>query len=274
MRLVQMLAVVAAALVTGVVPAQPDSPIAGPTRVPAPALGPGTVFITGGNRGLGLEFARQYAARGWTVIATARDVDGAAELRDLANATGRVTIERLDLLDRDGIAALAKRYEGKPIDLLINNAGIGGDPALQSLGSFDYELFEETMAVNVYGALAISQAFLANVEASRHKKIVAITSGWGVFSLPRPPGPYFYRASKAALNMAMHAMATDLRDEQVIVGLVAPGAADTALRRQLQGNTPAPTAAQSVAAMIEVIDGLTLENSAQPINFDGSVLPW
>jgi NAD(P)-dependent dehydrogenase (short-subunit alcohol dehydrogenase family) len=243
-------------------------------RMPLPALEPGTVLITGGNRGLGLEFARQYAARGWTVIATARDVDGAVELRELATTTGRVTIERLDVLDRDGIAALAKRYEGKPIDLLINNAGIGGDPALQSLGSFDYALFEEAMAVNVYGPLAISEAFLANVQASRHKKIVAITSGWGVFSLPRPPGPYFYRASKAALNMAMHALATDLRDEQVIVGLVAPGAADTALRRQLQGNTPAPTAAESVAAMLEVIDGLTLENSVQPINFDGSVLPW
>ena len=245
------------------------------TRVPSPqALGPGTVLITGSNRGLGLEFARQYAASGWTVIATARNPDEAAELRELAAATGRVTIERLDVLDRDAIAALAARYKGKPVDLLINNAGIGGDPALQSLGSFDYELFEEAMAVNVYGPLAISEAFLANVAASRHKKIVAITSGWGVFSLPRPPGPYFYRASKAALNMAMHALQTDLRDEQIIVGLVAPGAADTALRRQLQGNTPAPTAAQSVAALIEVIDGLTLENSTQPINFDGSVLPW
>jgi NAD(P)-dependent dehydrogenase (short-subunit alcohol dehydrogenase family) len=95
-----------------------------------------------------------------------------------------------------------------------------------------------------------------------------------VFSLPRPPGPYFYGASKAALNTAMHALQTDLRDEQIVVGLVAPGAADTALRRQLQGNTPAPTAAESVANMIEVIDGLTPENSAQPINLDGSVLPW
>ena len=240
---------------------------------PTQALGAGTVLITGANRGLGLEFARQYAASGWTVIATARDPDGAAELRELA-AAGRVTIERLDVLDRDAIAALAMRYEGKPIDLLINNAGIGGDPALQSLGSFDYELFEEAMAVNVYGPLALSNAFLPNVAASRHKKIVAITSGWGVFSLPRPPGPYFYRASKAALNMAMHALQTDLRNEQIVVALVAPGAADTALRRQLQGNTPAPTAADSVAAMIKVIDGLTLENNSQPINFDGSVLPW
>ena len=245
------------------------------TRMPRPQeLGPGTVLITGGNRGLGLEFARQYAANGWTVIATARDPEAATDLRGLAKATGRVTIEGLDVLDRDAVVALAKRYEGKPIDVLINNAGIGGDPSLQSLGSFDYELFEEAMAVNVYGPLAVSEAFLANVAASRHKKIVAITSGWGVFSLPRPPGPYFYRASKAALNMAMHAMQTDLLDERIIVGLVAPGAADTALRRQLQGNTPAPTAAQSVAAMVKVIDGLTLENSSQPINFDGSVLPW
>jgi len=130
------------------------------------------------------------------------------------------------------------------------------------------------MAVNVYGPLAVSEAFLPNVRNSKQRKIVSITSGWGVFSLPRPPGPYFYRASKAALNMAMHAMATDLRDGQIVVGLVAPGAADTELRRQLQGNTPAPTAAESVTAMIKVIDGLTLDNSAQPINFDGNVLPW
>ena len=245
------------------------------TRMPLPqALGPGIVLVTGANRGLGLEFARQYAAAGWTVVATARNPREAAELRELADSTGRVTVEQLDVLDRDAIAALAARYEGKPIDLLINNAGIGGDPTLQSLGSFDYELFEEAMAVNVYGPLAVSEAFLANVAASRHKKIVAITSGWGVFSLPRPPGPYFYRASKAALNMAMHALQADLREEQIIVGLVAPGAADTALRRLLQGNTPAPTAADSVAAMIKVIDGLTLENSAQPINFDGTILPW
>lgn len=244
------------------------------TRVALSSLEPGTVLVTGGNRGLGLEFARQYAARGWTVIATARNPDAAAELEELATASGRVTIERLDVLDHAAIAALAARYAGKPIDVLINNAGIGGDPALQSLGSFDYALFEEAMAVNVYGPLAMSEAFLDNVAASRHKKIVAITSGWGVLSLPRPPGPYFYRASKAALNMAMHALQTDLRDDEIIVGLVAPGAADTALRRQLQGNTPAPTAAESVAAMIEVIDGLTLENSGQPINFDGNVLPW
>lgn len=268
----RLLVLLLVTLLAGAASAQSESPA---SSMPNPrSLGPGTVLITGSSRGLGLEFARQYAARGWTVIATARNPAAAMELGELARTTDRVTIERLDVLDRAAIAAFAARYEGVPIDLLINNAGIGGDPALQSLGSFDYELFEEAMAVNVYAPLAVSEAFLANVAASRHKKIVAITSGWGVFSLPRPPGPYFYRASKAALNMAMHALQTDLRDERIVVGLVAPGAADTALRRQLQGNTPAPTAAEAVADMIEVIDGLTLDNSAQPINFDGSVLPW
>jgi len=249
----------------------------GPPRAagdPVAAAAPGTVLVTGANRGLGFEFAKQYAARGWTVIATARTPEAAADLRALAAATGRVTVERLDVRDRAAIAALAAKYRGTPIDLLINNAGIGGDVKGQTLGSFDYTVFEESMAVNTYGALAMAESFREHVAASRHKKLVAIASGWGVFGLPRPSGPYFYRASKAALNMVMHALAVDLRESGVIVGLVAPGAADTELRRQLQGNSNAPPPAEPVAAMIKVIDGLTLENSERPFNFDGSVLPW
>src|SRR5262245_5057975 len=196
MRLVQVLAVVVTAFAAGAVHAQAES-------------ANGTVLITGGNRGLGLEFARQYAASGWTVIATARDPEAAADLRELALDTRRVTIERLDVLDRDAIVALAKRYEGKPIDLLINNAGIGGDPALQSLGSFDYELFEEAMAVNVYGPLAVSEAFLANVAASRQKKIVAIPSGWGVFLLERPPGTFLFWPTMTGSAMTVNGMDTE-----------------------------------------------------------------
>ena len=245
-----------------------------PASAPPVAVAPGTVLITGANRGLGFEFAKQYAARGWTVIATARTPESAADLRALAASTGRVTIEQLDVKDRKGIAALAAKYRGRPIDLLINNAGIGGDLKGQTLGSFDYALFEESMAVNVYGALAMAEAFRPHVAASRHKKMVAIASGWGVCGLPRPPGPYFYRASKAALNMVMHSLAAELRGEGVVVALVAPGAADTELRRQLQGNSNAPPPGEPVAAMIKVIDGLTIENSERPFNFDGSILPW
>jgi NAD(P)-dependent dehydrogenase (short-subunit alcohol dehydrogenase family) len=249
------------------------------TRVPvAVAAGtqtaPGTVLITGANRGLGFEFAKQYAERGWTVVATVRNPRAATELQELSAKTGKITIEQLDLLDRPAIAAFASRYKGIPIDVLINNAGIGGDVKGQTLGSFDYGVFEEAMAVNVYGALAMAEAFAASVGLSRDRKIVSVASGWGILGLPRPPGPYFYRASKVALNMVMHALAADLQDEGVIVALVAPGAADTELRRQLQGNSDAPPAAQPVAAMIKVIDGLTMANSGTAINFDGTVLPW
>src|SRR6266498_2830183 len=115
---------------------------------------PPTILITGSNRGLGLDFTKQYAAAGWNVIAAARDVTGAKELRELASRSPRVTLETLDLLDRDGIKALAAKYRGRPIDVLLNNGGLLGDMKAQQLGSLDYKQFEEVMAVNVYAPLA------------------------------------------------------------------------------------------------------------------------
>lgn len=237
-----------------------------------------TVLITGSNRGLGLEFARQYAARGWTVIATARHPESATDLKSLAAKNKKVTIETLDLLDRAGIKALAAKYQGKPIDVVLNNAAVLGDLNRQALGSFDYANFEEVMAVNVYGPLAVAEAFREHVAASRQKKIVSITSGAGVVSRPRRSGGItFYSVSKAALNMAMVSLAGDLRDRGVIVALIAPGTADTDMRRALVGAQRAAQdqrPADAVAKIIKIIDGLTLDNSDKPLNVDGSVLPW
>ena len=245
-------------------------------QAPAPAS-PGTVLVTGSNRGLGFEFAKQYAASGWTVIATVRNPESAAELQALAAKNNKITIETLDLLDIEAIKVLAAKYEGKPVDLIVNNAGVLGDLDKQTLGTLDYPEFEAVMAVNVYGALAVAEAFRENVAASQHKKIVAVTSGSGIISLSGPSGPYFYRASKVALNMVMKVLADDLRGRGVIVGLIAPGTADTDMRRQLVGGERAsqdqrPEAA--VAAMIRVIDGLTLEQSGLPFNFNGKQMPW
>jgi NAD(P)-dependent dehydrogenase (short-subunit alcohol dehydrogenase family) len=239
--------------------------------------GAGVVLITGSNRGLGLEFARQYAARGWTVIATARHPDGARELRELSARNSRVSIEKLDLLQAADLKALASKYRGRAIDLVINNAGVLGDLDAQRPGSLDYSQFEEVMAVNVYGALAVADAFRDNVAASRHKKIVAITSGSGILSRPDVRGPYFYNASKTALHMVMRILATELRDRGVIVGIVAPGVANTDMRRAVIGAAAAarePSAAEAVAAMMNVIDGLTPQTSGVPLNVDGSRLPW
>jgi len=237
----------------------------------------GTVLVTGANRGLGLEFARQYADAGWNVIATARDPEHAAELRALATRRQRVTVERLDVTDRTSIDALAAKYAHAAIDVLINNAGVLGDMRAQTLGSLDHAEFERVMDTNVYGALAVAEAFRDQVAVSNQKKIVSITSRSGTISQPGYRGPYFYRASKIALNMVMRVLADDLRERGVIVALVAPYPTETDMLRALIGAEAATRQARpedSVAGMIHVIDGLTLENSATPLLADGKPLPW
>jgi NAD(P)-dependent dehydrogenase (short-subunit alcohol dehydrogenase family) len=241
-----------------------------------------TVLITGAGRGLGLEFARQYAERGATVIATVRYPDKAAQLRTLAAARRNVAVERLDASDDAGIQALAQRCRGRPIDILINNAGVLGEAGEQRLGSFSRRAFAATMDVNAFGALAVSQALRANVLASRQKKIVALTSGLGSIAIagPMPHGPYFYRMSKAALNMGMQGLGADLKSEGAIVAVVSPGTAETDMLGSYRSAFGATTVtsvspAQSVAGMIRVIDQLDQAKAAQGINsYDGRILPW
>jgi NAD(P)-dependent dehydrogenase (short-subunit alcohol dehydrogenase family) len=238
---------------------------------------PGTVLITGANRGLGLEFARQYADRGWTIIATARDIDAAAALRELAADYANVSIEKLDVLDVSAIRTLAAKYHDQPIDVLINNAGVLGDLGGQTLGSLDYGEFEEVMAVNAFAPLAMAEAFREHVAASDQKKIVSITSRSGVISLPGWRGPYFYRASKVAMNMVMRVLAEELRDQGIVVALVSPPPTDTSMLRQLIGPAAASGQAQPadvVARLIDVIGGLTVESATAPTYFDGTALPW
>jgi NAD(P)-dependent dehydrogenase (short-subunit alcohol dehydrogenase family) len=237
-----------------------------------------TVLITGANRGLGLELTKQYAANGWTVIATARDPEAAKELRELAGSNKQITIERLDVLDRAAITALAATYRGTRIDVLINNAGVLGDMQKQALGALDYEEFEQVMAVNVYAALAMAEAFREHVAASDQKKIVSLTSRSGIISQPGYRGPYFYRASKVALNMVMRVLADDLRERGVVVALVSPPPTDTDMLRALIGRENAARQARpanAIAGLIKVIDGLTMAKSGEAPNyFDGTVLPW
>jgi short-subunit dehydrogenase len=184
-----------------------------------PATGTGTVLITGSNRGLGLEFAKQYASRGWRVIATARQPEAATELRAIAAQNRGVSVEKLDVEDVAAIKALAAKYKATAIDVLINNAGVLGDMQKQNVGSFNKAEFDDVMDVNVFGALAVADAFLDRVAASTQKKIVSITSRSGIISQPGRRGPSFYRASKAALNMVMKVLADDVRDRGVIVAL-------------------------------------------------------
>jgi NAD(P)-dependent dehydrogenase (short-subunit alcohol dehydrogenase family) len=238
----------------------------------------GTVLITGSNRGLGLEFTKQYAERGWKVIATARNPETATELRAIAAKNRNVTVDKLDVEDVRAIRALAAKYKGTAIDVLLNNAGVLGDMKKQGLGALDKAEFDDVMDVNVFGALATADAFLDHVAASSQKKIVSLTSRSGIISQPGRRGPSYYRASKAALNMVMKVLADDVRDRGVIVALVSPPPTDTDMLKQLIGPDNAASQAKipdAIGGLIKVIDGLTLQNSGgPPVYFDGTLLPW
>jgi len=236
-----------------------------------------TVLVTGSNRGLGLEFVRQYAAAGWTVIATARNLTGAAELQALASAHKNIALKTLDVVDDASVKALVTDLNGMPIDVLINNAGVLGEKPGQTLGSFNQRTFQQVMITNAYAPLAISDALRANVAASTQKKIVAITSGAGIISFESRGGnTYFYSASKTALNMLMRGLAADVRRDKIIVGVIAPGAVDTDMRREVVGSAAAndQRPEDSVASMRQVIENLTPAQSGLPLNYDGQQLPW
>jgi len=239
------------------------------------------VLITGSDRGLGIEFVRQYAARGDTVIATCRSPERASELRALAARHANVTIEKLDVTSDAEVRALAAQYRGRPIDILVNNAGVLGANGEQSLGSLGRRHFHEVMDVNAYGPLAVSQAFLDSVLAGSGRKIVALTSGLGSISVAgrMPKAPYYYRMSKAALNMGMQALGADLKTQGIAVAVLSPGTADTDMFAQYREGYGANRSGQSPAAavegMIRVIDELTPERAAQAIlRYDGSLVGW
>jgi NAD(P)-dependent dehydrogenase (short-subunit alcohol dehydrogenase family) len=233
-----------------------------------------TVFITGSNRGIGLEFARQYAERGWRVIATARNPDEAAELRALAGAhPGTFTIEQLDVIDFARVDELAAKYSGTPIDVLLHNAGISGGSAKQMFTKMEFDVFEDVLLVNTIAPIKISEAFYPNVEASRDKKIITVSSSEGSLGQVDAARLYFYRASKAGVNMAMLNLAYQLKRKGISVGLVNPGPTDTDFMAGLPKKMLRPTEV-AVTDMIRNIDGLTVETTGAFMQYDGSIIPW
>jgi len=241
-----------------------------------------TVFITGSNRGIGFGLAKNYAMKGWNVIATCRSPNRAEDLKNLAVEYPNILIEELDVTDLDEINQLATKYEGIPIDVLINNAGILGDVQAQSFGSFDQSTFEKIMLVNAYGPLKVGEAFADNVAISNQKKIVSMTSGLGSMQITGNSDRfYFYRMSKAALNMGIIAMNVSLKSKGVISALIAPGMVETALLEASGYPLSGPgvvTIDQSALGLIEVIEEINpktnRKNRGKAINYDKGIIPW
>lgn len=235
-----------------------------------------TILLTGSNRGVGLALATEYAAQGWNVIATCRTPKKATELKALAAANPKVIIEQLDVTDVRQIEKLAAKYRGVPIDVLFNNAGWLGTPIeKQQFGNFDQALFTEVMNTNVFGPLKLSQAFVANVEASKQKKIIGMTSGLGSMTLMgRMSRFYFYQMSKAAMNMGMRALRNDLSGRGIIVALLAPGMVETDMLEDSGYSGKALKPAESAAALFKLVAELTPADKGVPVNVDGKPIPW
>lgn len=237
----------------------------------------GTVLITGSNRGIGLEFATQYAAKGWKVIATHRGDTVPESLKSLADQYAAVSVERMDVLRHEEIDALAAKLKDTPIDVLINNAGImnTGDPAsAQTFGTLDYTLFDIYMHTNALGPLKVAESFLPHVAASNLKKIVNISSSSGKVSQPpHHSGNMWYRASKTALNGLMVTIVPTAREVNVSVTMFEPGWTWTG-QNEKNRQPGQLDAAQVVAEMIETIEGLTLEDTGRFLMRDGDTQPW
>jgi NAD(P)-dependent dehydrogenase (short-subunit alcohol dehydrogenase family) len=247
-----------------------------------------TVLITGANQGIGLEFAKEYAARGWTVIATHRRTTTPEELATLAAKYPNVRVERMDVTDPAQIAALGAKLKGVPIDILLSNAGLvrtdplnkPGGNTNQMFGTLDYKLLDDFIHTNVAGPLMLTETFIGNVKASRQKKIIAISSAAGSISVPPfmpngspVPDHYWYRISKAALNSAMRLLAAQFKGDGVTVVMFHPGGVQVESFGdvKLPGFVPPQ---EAISKMIKTIDGLTIKDSGRFMDNDGKDHPW
>ena len=230
-----------------------------------------TVFITGANRGIGLEFVRQYADLGWKVIATCRNPDGADELNAIAASHGNVTVEKLDLLDHAGIDALAVEYADQPIDILLNNAGLMRGPDKgQMVGSIDYDEFLLFYRINAMGPLKVSEAFYPNVKQSDLKIMAALTTGKGDKGIPIP-GFSLYKTSKSALDAIQYEIAIRWKRQGVKVVTLLPGRVLTHGEKPTPGMVDIPID-KSIAGMIDVMTKLEMQQSGRTVQWDGEVI--
>ncbi len=253
------------------------------TSLPADTTKP-TVLITGANRGIGLELVRQYSARDWHIIATARDVAGATDLKALAKADPDISIEALDVTDHPGVDALAARLKDQPIDVLLSNAAKTPRymSAMKGAATIDFAEARNSFEINALGPAKLVAVFLPHVQKSTQKKIAVISSKAGSFTeSPKMSMMYEYRTSKAALNMIVYTLSFETARKGVTIAAISPGSVDTKpVEGELgfgtsfkQPNTIQP--AESVAGIIRVIDSLTPAQNGQFLDFkDGRVIPW
>jgi NAD(P)-dependent dehydrogenase (short-subunit alcohol dehydrogenase family) len=235
-----------------------------------------TVFITGANRGIGLELTKQYVADGDMVHACCRRPGGAAELKALEKVNrDRLQVHALDITKTEAVQRLAGALAEKPIDILINNAGVFGPKAdaekdlRQMIGHIDEEIVAKVIRINAIAPLVVAQAFVEHVARGAGKRIVAVSSSMGSIAEGKG-GHYAYRMSKIALNMAMATLGRDLAPRGIGVLVFDPGWVRTDM-----GGPGAPHGVEeSVRGLRSLIAAAEPPGGARFLRFDGTALPW
>ncbi|KAG3108049.1 hypothetical protein PI124_g11624 [Phytophthora idaei] len=226
-----------------------------------------TVLITGSNRGIGLAFTKHYVANGWTVIAAARNPQSATDLKELKLEK----IVQIDTSDEASITAAAEQLKGQPIDLLINNAGIGGGGGIDQITKAG---MMKQFEINAVGPFLMTRVFLPNLKLAVAKSgsatVGQVTSLMGSITNNGSGGMYGYRASKTALNMVNASLAHDLKGEKIIALALHPGYVVT----RMTSHTGQTTPEDSVGGMAKIIAAATPEDSGKFFHFSGGNVPW
>jgi NAD(P)-dependent dehydrogenase (short-subunit alcohol dehydrogenase family) len=225
------------------------------------------VLITGANRGIGLELVKLYAARGDTVLACCRNARNAEALNAVP---GSVEVLEVQVSDSDSVAGLARELEGRPVDILINNAGTMGPPReQQSVQSMDYEGWAEAFEVNTMAPVRVMQALMPNLKASSEPRVATVTSQMGALSLDMPVA-YAYCSSKAALNKFMKMAAIELGRDGINVCVIHPGWVQT----DMGGPNADLTPEESAEGIVRTIDGLNADTNGSFWKWNGEEHAW
>ncbi len=228
-----------------------------------------TIFITGANRGIGLELTRQFSEDGWQVLACCRNPEDAGDLKELASKYPTVEMFPLDVTNYDQLAALSSQLEDRPIDILLSNAGIYG-PRGAPFGEVDAAAWRQVFEVNTIAPLMLAQAFVEQVAISRQKLIAVVSSKMGSIADNGSGGSYIYRTSKTAVNQVVKSIAMDLEGRGISAISLHPGW----VRTEMGGANGEISVNESAAGLKQVLTGTTLTQSGQFFEFDGSVIPW
>ncbi len=229
-----------------------------------------SILVTGANRGLGLEFCRQYAADGWQVFACCRNPAQAEALQALAGQYGTIQVETLDVGDFASIDALSAKLADSRIDVLLNNAGVYPDNKTNGFGQIDYGKWSQAFVINTQAPVKMAEAFLPHLQRGTQKVIANVSSLMGSITDNTSGGSIFYRSSKAALNAAMKSLAIELTPQGIGVVTLHPGWVKT----DMGGPNALIDTEESISGMRKVIAGFTLAQSGGFVKYDGTLMPW